>query len=50
MVRARGNSLQVVEVLAQVPAQLPERGRETTADLESADRLRKNTQRVTANK
>lgn len=45
----RGNLLQVVEVLVQRPAQPLERGRETAADLESADRLRENTQRVSSN-
>ena len=33
-------------MLVQVPAQLPERGREATADLESSDRLCENTERV----
>ncbi len=45
----RGNLLQVVEVLVQRPAQFLERGRETAAELESADRLRENTQRVSSN-
>jgi hypothetical protein len=44
----RGNLLQVVEVLVQRPAQLLVRGRETAAELESADRLRENTQRVSS--
>jgi hypothetical protein len=45
--RGARSLLQIVEMLVQVPAQLLERGREIPADLESADRLRENTQRVT---
>ena len=47
LLRGAGSLLEIVEMLVQVPAQLLERGRETPADLKSANRLRENTQRVT---